>query len=185
MSTIRSAIWPSSCSEASGRPLEPVVEAAFRDAQHPAHASHFPLPLVMFDKAKTVDLRMREDGQRFFLICREPSAEHHFPCANSASPPLLVEGFRSPQRPCLHSRLLLHDPRESVLNPPPRSSAICLCDFPLVCTRRAASCLNALSCVCLVPIGSSLLRPLTSSFTQASKPGLLHILFVTSRPFQA
>src|SRR6185312_16317929 len=71
--------------------------------------------------------------------------------------------------------------RLSVLIPIPRSSAICLWDFPLVCTRRTASCLNILSCVCLVAIVSSLLRPLTPYFTEASKPGQLQILSQSRR----
>src|SRR5262249_3243506 len=68
--------------------------------------------------------------------------------------------------------------RESVLIPIPRSSAICLWGFPLVCTRRTASCLNVLSCVCLVAIVASLLRPLPPYFTETSKPGQLHVFYL-------
>jgi hypothetical protein len=66
-----------------------------------------------------------------FLVCHAPFAEYHFPGARGASPPLLVGDAHCRQKPFLRFLLPLYDPRLSVFNPIPRSSAICLCDFPL------------------------------------------------------
>src|SRR5258708_2153806 len=123
------------------RAFSPGVEAPCRHPQHAAHNPHFKVLAVVLDKEKTFFYGREKMASAFFNIsrswrkisfsrCKRRSSSSSgcwFPLPTNARSPFVAIS--------VHQRL-------NVLMATPRSSATCLCDFPLVCTRRTASCLK-------------------------------------------
>jgi hypothetical protein len=130
MPTIRSAIWPSRALRGLGRPPEPVGEATFRDPEDPAHNAHLPLSsMVLGYQRKRSISGCEKMASAFFSLSR---AFRRISFSRRKRRTSSASGWRFPLptkalSPC--SAASVHQ-RESVLIPIPRSSAICLWDFP-------------------------------------------------------
>jgi hypothetical protein len=91
-----------------GRPLEPGVEAAFRDAQHTAYDGDFPLSSVVLDKAKMVFYGCEKMASAFIEVGGQRGTDRCSDLSESTQTVSKARPFSNRPFPNLDVQLSLH-----------------------------------------------------------------------------